>query len=80
MKFFHITFILLFITACGGGAGSGNSPQTPVKTGSDSREISPLCEISLPKSDSSLSEIALSAHRARVQCRLSEEDVLKLVK
>ena len=78
MKFFHIIFILFLITACGGGAESGNPPQTPVRTDSDSREISPLCEVSIPKLDPSMSEIALLAHRARVQGRMSEEDVLKL--
>ena len=77
---FHYIFILFLITACGGGAGSGNTPQAPGRSRGDTREISPQCEITIPKSDSSLGDLALSAHRARVQCRLSEEDVLKLVK
>lgn len=72
------SFLLFFIVACGGGSGGQTTPQTPGQSGSDSGGVANLCEVSLLKSDS-LSSLVVSAHRARVQCRLSEEDVLKLM-
>jgi hypothetical protein len=72
MKASLFLFVLVFLSACGNNQSpvSVEKQQTPV--------TAPECHISFDRSDT-LEIIAQKSNRMRIECKLSEEEVVKLV-
>jgi hypothetical protein len=73
--FLVILFILgLTLSSCGKGAGAGGSSSSTTTTSPESRNCFNL------NGKNTLKEIALESNRARVECGLSEEDIIAQIK
>lgn len=75
-KILMMSSILVIIASCGKGGSGGSQSQTEHPGTSPVEEAS--CSVKFYKSDSP-TVIATKANQARIECKLTEEQVLSLV-
>jgi hypothetical protein len=73
-KIVYLLTILVLGVSCG---SEGGSKDEATAAGTDTVKV-PTCGVSFSTSDS-LATIAIKANKARVECKLTEEEVIKLL-
>ncbi len=70
--------LLALAVSCGGGKGGGTTGSSGSSASGVEENKAPECAVAFDKRDT-LKEVALKSNLARTECKLSEEQIVKMV-